>query len=140
MDSTRSLALSLSRSLALSRVLSPLFLILLGNFIQFCKIFTHKRILWLLSLLSSYLNKQKTGSSGPHKGWFSSLCISEVRHISAGRLGWGEEQIYSNSFFFFLMCIRSPRTDVGEASLAVRETPRSLQLPGFASSEPFSFS
>lgn len=115
MDSTRSLALSLSRSLALSRVLSPLFLILLGNFIQFCKIFTHKRILWLLSLLSSYLNKQKTGSSGPHKGWFSSLCISEVRHISAGRLGWGEEQIYSNSFFFFFNVYQEPKNRCGRS-------------------------
>lgn len=57
-------------------------------------------------------------------------------------MGWGANLLIPQFKLFKKKIIhisRAPRIDMGEALLAVRETPRFLQLPGFASSKPFSF-
>ena len=57
------------------------------------KLLLNRRLPCLLSLLYSYLNKQKGGSYSPHwrKDWFSNFAF-ELRHISAGMLELGREQ------------------------------------------------
>lgn len=92
------------------------------------KLLLNRSLPCLLSLLCSYLNKQKGGSSSPHwrNHWFSNSAFLGCTIFQQGCWSGVESKIY---FFYFLnsfekkkkkKCSRSSRADLGEAPLAVK--------------------